>query len=62
MINVLSTIFCIVVGIEVITLMFLLVLSSLFSLSSDVNAEKRRANQEKRDAEYHKARMKEFMK
>ena len=60
--NVLSAIFCIVVGIEVITLMFLLVLSSLFSLSSDVNAEKRRANQEKRDAEYHKARMKEFMK
>lgn len=62
MANVLATIFCVVVGIEFITLMFLFVLSSLFSLSSDVNAEKRRANQEKRDAEYHKARMKEFMK
>ena len=47
MINVLSTIFCVIVGIEFITLMFLFVLSSLFSLSSDVNTEKRRAKQEK---------------
>lgn len=62
MINVLSIIFCIVVGIEFITLMFLFVLHSLFSLSSDVNAEKRKVNQEKRDIEYHKAKMKEFMK
>ena len=62
MVNVLSTIFCVIVGIEFITLMFLFVLSSLFSLSSDVNTEKRRAEQEKRDEEYHKARMREFMK
>ena len=62
MINVLSTIFCVIVGIEFITLMFLFVLSSLFSLSSDVNTEKRRAKQEKRDEEYNKARMREFMK
>ena len=60
--NVLSTIFCVIVGIEFITLLFLFVLSTLFSLSSDVNAEKRKAKQEKRDEEYHKARMKEFMK
>ena len=62
MVNVLSTIFCVIVGIEFITLLFLFVLSTLFSLSSDANAEKRRAKQEKRDEEYHKARMKEFMK
>ena len=62
MINVLSTIFCVIVGIEFITLLFLFILGSLFSISSDVNAEKRRANQEKRDVEYHKARMREFMK
>ena len=62
MVNVLSTIFCVIVCIEFITLLFLFVLSTLFSLSSDVNAEKRRAKQEKRDEEYHKARMKEFMK
>lgn len=62
MMNVLSTIFCIIVGLEFITLMFAFILGSLFSLSSDVNAEKRRIRQEKRDVEYHKARMKEFMK
>ena len=62
MVNVLSTIFCVIVGIEFITLLFLFVLSTLFSLSSDVNAEKRRAKQEKREEEYHKARMKELMK
>ena len=62
MINVLSTIFCVIVGIEFITLMFLFILGSLYSISSDINAEKRRAKQEKRDEEYHKARMKEFMK
>ena len=59
MINVLSTIFCIIVGIEFITLLFLFVLSSLFSLSYDINAEKRRANREKREIEYHKLRMKD---
>lgn len=37
-------------------------LTALYSLACDVNAEKRRAKQEKRDEEYHKARMKEFMK
>jgi len=62
MMNVLSAIFCIVVGIEVITLLFLFILGSMYSITSDVNAEKRRAKQEKRDEEYHKARMKEFMK
>ncbi len=62
MVNVLSTIFCVIVGIEFITLMFLFILGSLYSISSDINAEKRRAKQEKRDEEYHKARMKEFMK
>ena len=62
MVNVLSTIFCVIVGIEFITLLFLYDLSSLYTQSSDVNAEKRRAKQEKRDEEYHKARMKEFMK
>ena len=62
MINVLSTIFCVIVGIEFITLMFLCILGSLYSISSDIKEEKRRAKQEKRDEEYHKARMKEFMK
>ena len=37
-------------------------LTALYSLACDVNAEKRRAKQEKRDEEYHKARMKELMK
>ena len=59
MINVLSTIFCVIVGIEFITLMFLFVLSSLFSLSSDVNTEKRRAKQEKRAKQ--ETRAKEIM-
>lgn len=47
MINVLSTIFCVIVGIEFITLMFLFVLSSLFSLTSDVNTEKEELNKKK---------------
>ena len=62
MMDVLSTIFCIIVGLEFITLMFAFILGSLFSLSSDVNAEKRRVKQEKREIEYHNARMKEFKK
>ena len=37
-------------------------LTALYSLACDVNAEKRRERQEKRDVEYHKARMKELMK
>lgn len=35
-------------------------LSALYSLACDVNAEKRRERQEKRDIEYHKARMKDL--
>lgn len=37
-------------------------LSALYSLACDVNAEKRRERQEKRDIEYHKARMKDLMR
>lgn len=60
--NVLSAIFCIVVGIEFITLLFLFILGSMYSLTTDLNIEKRRAKQEKRDEEYHKARMKDLMR
>lgn len=35
-------------------------ISALYSLACDVNAEKRRERQEKRDIEYHKARMKDL--
>ena len=59
MINVLSTIFCIIVGIEFIILLFLFILSSLLSLSYDISAEKRRNEREKREIEYHKLRMKD---
>ena len=62
MMNVLSTIFCIILGLECLMLMFTFILGALFSLSADVNAEKRRVKQEKRDIEYHNARMKEFKK
>ena len=62
MMNVLSTIFTIIVGIECIALLFSFILCSLYSLTTDLNAEKRRAKQEKREIEYHKARMKEFKK
>lgn len=62
MMNVLSTIFCIILGLECLMLMFTFVLSALFSLSADINAEKRRVKQEKREIEYHNARMKEFKK
>ncbi|MGI6568047.1 MAG: hypothetical protein ACOX1E_00770 [Erysipelotrichaceae bacterium] len=62
MMNVLSAIFCIVVGIEFITLLFLFILGSMYSLTTDLNIEKRRAKQEKRDEEYHKARMKDLMR
>ena len=60
MMNVLSTIFCIILGLECLMLMFTFILSALFSLSSDINAEKRRVKQEKRDIEYHNVRMREF--
>lgn len=62
MTQVLTTIFGIVVGIECITLLLMLILSSLYSLSTDVNIEKRRAEQDKRDKEYHEARMKTLLK
>jgi hypothetical protein len=38
------------------------ILCSLYSLTTDLNTEKRRAKQEKRDEEYHKARMKDLMR
>lgn len=60
MMNILSTIFCIILGLECLALMFTFILNALFSLSSDINAEKRRVKQEKRDIEYHNARMREF--
>jgi len=62
MMNVLSTIFTIIVGIECIALLFSFILCSLYALTTDANAEKRRAKQEKRDEEYHKARMKDLMR
>ena len=62
MMDILTKIFCIVLGLESLVLMLTFVFSALFSLSLDINAEKRRADQEKREIEYHKARMKEFKK
>ena len=62
MMDILTKIFCIVLGLETLVLMLTFVFNALFSLSSDINAEKRRAEQEKREIEYHKARMKEFKK
>jgi hypothetical protein len=60
--GILETIFCVVVGIECIALLFSFILCSLYSLTTDLNTEKRRAKQEKRDEEYHKARMKDLMR
>lgn len=60
--GILETIFCIVVGIECIALLFSFILCSLYSLTTDLNIEKRRAKQEKRDEEYHKARMRDLMR
>lgn len=57
-----STVLSVIICLEFIFLLFVWILTALFSLSTDVNAENRRKNQEKRDIEYHKARMKEFMK
>ena len=62
MMDILTKIFCIVLGLESLVLMLTFVFNALFSLSSDINAEKRRADQEKREIEYHEARMKEFKK
>lgn len=57
-----ETVLAIIVIIGFIFLLGIWSLTSLYSLACDVNAEKRRERQEKRDAEYHKARMKELMK
>lgn len=62
MMDFLTKIFCIVLGLETLVLMLTFVFNALLSLSSEINAEKRRAEQEKREIEYHKARMKEFKK
>ena len=62
MMEFLTKIFCIVLGLETLVLMLTFVFNALLSLSSEINAEKRRAEQEKREIEYHKARMKEFKK
>ena len=47
--GILETIFCVVVGIECIAFLFSFILCSLYSLTTDLNIEKRRAKQEKRD-------------
>lgn len=60
--EILSTIFYVIAGMECIALLFSFILCSLYSLAIDVNTEKRRAKQEKRDEEYHKARMKDLMR
>lgn len=57
-----ETVLAIIVIIGFIFLLGIWSLTALYSLAYDVNAEKRRERQEKRDAEYHKARMKELMK
>lgn len=62
MMDFLTKIFCIVLGLETLVLMLTFVFNALLSLSSEINAEKRRVEQEKREIEYHKARMKEFKK
>ena len=62
MMDFLTKIFCIVLGLETLVLMLTFVFNALLSLSSEINAEKRRAEQEKREIEYHKARKKEFKK
>ena len=57
-----ETVLSILLIIAFIFLLGIWSLTALYSLACDVNAEKRRERQEKRDVEYHKARMKEFMK
>ena len=57
-----ETVLSIILIIALIFLLGIWSLTALYSLACDVNAEKRSERQEKRDAEYHKARMKEFMK
>lgn len=57
-----ETVLSIILIIGFIFLLGIWLLTALYSLACDVNAEKRRERQEKRDVEYHKARMKELMK
>ena len=57
-----ETILSIILIIGFIFLLGIWSLIALYSLACDVNAEKRRERQEKRDIEYHNARMKEFRK
>ena len=57
-----ETVLSIILIIALIFLLGIWSLTALYSLACDVNAEKRRERQEKRDVEYHKARMKEFKK
>lgn len=53
-----ETVLSIILIIGFIFLLGIWLLTALYSLACDVNAEKRRERQEKRDVEYHKARMK----
>lgn len=57
-----ETVLTIIVIIGFIFLLGIWSLTALYSLACDVNAEKRRERQEKRDIDYHNARMKEFRK
>lgn len=57
-----ETVLSIILIIGFIFLLGIWLLTALYSLACDVNAEKRRERQEKMDVEYHKARMKELMK
>lgn len=57
-----STVLSVILILEFIFLVFVWILTALYSLSTDVNTENRRKNQEKRETEYHKARMKDLMR
>ena len=57
-----ETVLSIILIIGFIFLLGIWSLSALYSLACDINAEKRRERQEKRDIEYHKARMKDLMR
>ena len=57
-----ETVLSIILIIGFIFLLGIWSLTALYSLACDVNAEKRRERQEKRDIEYHNARMKEYRK
>ena len=57
-----ETVLSVILIIGFIFLLGIWSLTALYSLACDVNAEKRRERQEKRDIEYHNARMKEYRK